>query len=521
LYIQDENFGKIIDYDYIRDRIPAVYDEAFPHYNLLASSNVAAEISNNDPNGMITIGASALAYSILISAGEEEMAANLKNNIFTLGWTEEHCGSDLLSIRTQATKLNDDPEDREYHIKGKKWMINCSFHADYHVVLAKLDPTLDGPRSLSFFLVPRSSCVSWNRLDTHVLKGMVLTEFEIDGPGTLVGKAGHGLTILQQMAMPSKYQCTYMGVIMMYESVPASIDHLGRKVIFGNNPLQFSNVLRQMYDVALKASLYDFIFHRSLAFNENGWLQFHGTFLKSFLLLRINEMLSKNLLIAGSKGFVGDSPIGRDAFDSFVLPVFDGHYTINTLMSAKHIDRYLNATDKVNLEERMEMLRNELFVPRERGEIETRAKDIRKPPFFDLIDYADQFNLPIDGIDMATIIDNVKAVLTAIDDNGLSNDPDHKYKTGDLQHWVESIVAAMEFWKVTEDDNFLNAVIMQYNGFVNAYNAVIAESAFDVPFLTPLHYRPLPENIGDPVTFLKGMLELRGRFERELSPAHI
>ena len=53
--------------------------------------------------------------------------------------------------------------------------------------------------------------------------------------------------------------------------------------------------------------------------------------LKSWLLLRANELLGQNLLVVGSKGFLAESVIGRNAIDSFVLPVFDGHYTINTL----------------------------------------------------------------------------------------------------------------------------------------------------------------------------------------------
>lgn len=490
LYVQDPQFGNIVDYDYVRRRMHEVYDHVYPNYNMLACAHASTIIAGDDPNISITIGASALAYSIIVAAEEYEFAATLKDKIFTLGWTEEHCGSDLLSVRTRATKMSDDPADRQYHIQGQKWLINCSFHADYHVVVAKTDPNNDSPRSLSFFLVPRSSVVKWERLETHILSGMVLTKFDIDGPGTLLGKVGHGLSILQRMAMPSKYQCTYMGIAMLREALPASLKHLSTKNIFGEYPINFTNVFRQMYNLVLQSAFYNFMFYRAVVFNTDGFLQFHGTLLKSFMLLRINEILSKNLLVAGSKGFLKESVIGRDALDSFVLPVFDGHYTINTLMTSKHMDRYLAATETVDLEDRLQRLQDELYIETQHGEIENKALELRKPPFFNYVDYIRQFNLPID-LPAQALVERVQQLMAEIDEVGLSGDSDHRYKTGDLLHWMESVVAACEMWKMTGEDNYLNIIIMQYNGLVNNFNMVVAEGGFTTDFLTPLRQLPI------------------------------
>jgi alkylation response protein AidB-like acyl-CoA dehydrogenase len=501
LYIQDEQFGRIVDYEYIRRRMHEVYDYAYPTYNMLAAAHAAEEISQRDPNLFITVGASALAYSILLAAEEFELAASLKHCIFTLGWTEEHSGSDLLSIRTYATPLSDDPDGKEYYVRGSKWLINCSYHADYHLVIAKLDPEQNGPRSLSFFLVPHSSTKNWERLETHVLQGMVLTKFEIDGPGRLVGKLGHGLSIVQRMAMPSKYQCTYQGVCMLYETIPAAIEWLSRKNIFGSNPIRFSNVFRQMYDLTLKSAVYDFLFHRSIVFNDGGFLAFNGTMLKSFLLLRINELLSKAWLVVGSKGFTRQSVIGRNAIDSFVLPVFDGHYTINTFMTAKHAPRYLYGEEHADLEERLQRLRQELYVPTERGEIYALPKDIRNPPFHDYAHYVNQFHVPLE-LKPEVLVGQMRNLMDEIEDRGLGNDPDYKYKTGDLIQWMESIVAACELWKLTREDNYLNAIVIQYNGFVTTFNSVVSEGCLGTEFLTPIRQVPLPENIDDPAAFL-------------------
>lgn len=507
MYVQDEQFGKIVDYDWLRGEMYKMYDEVYPNYNMLQGAINSTLVGNDDPNLLVTIGASGLAYSIIVAAEEYEIAEKLKDNIFTLAWTEEHTGSDLLSAHTYATPMSDDPDERQYHVKGGKWLINCSFHADYHVVVAKIDPEQDGPRSLSFFLVPRSSCKNWERLDTHVLQGMVLTKFDIDGPGTLLGKAGHGLSILQRMAMPSKYQCSYMGVRMLKRTVPDALDHLATKTIFKEQPLNFSNVFRQMYNIALQAALYDFIFHRAVVYNTDGFLQFHGTMLKSFLLLRINEVLSQSLLVVGSKGFLAESRIGRNAFDSFVLPVFDGHYTINTLMTAKHAQRYLNADRNVDIEERLALLEEELYISTQHGEINNRPQDIRKPPFYNYVHYIEKLGVPLD-LKPEVLVNTIKDVLAEIDANGLASEPEYKYKTGDFLHWLESIIAACELWRLAEDDNYLNAIVMQYNATVNTINNVISEGGFQTEFLMPLRQVPISGDTSDPRAFLMRLFDI-------------
>ncbi len=510
MYTQDPNFGQTVDFDEMRKVMRQVYDHIFPEFDLLKIMRTLTRLFDDHPSLMVAAGASMLAYQMIPAADEPEIAEEVKDSIFSLGWTEEHCGSDLLSIRTSATPVSDDPDEREYHIQGNKWMINNSYHADYHLVLAKVDPEQNGPRSLSLFLVPRSSCKNWERLETHVLTNMVLTKYDIDGPGRLLGKKGHGLSIVQRMAMPSKYQCTYMGVRMVHHAVPAAIEHLSTKNIFGTNPVDFSNVFRQMYTLSLQTALVDFIYYRSAVLNKGSWLQFHGTMLKSYLLLRVNEILSQNLLVAGSKGFVKESYIGQSVIDSFVLPVFDGHYTVNTFMTAKHAARYLSdEMPRVDESGRVDELRREMYVSAPHNELNAQPRDIRKPDFFHLVDAVEQMNLPID-LPMAEVVASVRALLDEIKDADLSNDPEQKYKTGDLIHWVEALFAACELWAVTENDDYLNAIVLQYNGLVTLFNTFVAEGGFKANFLQPMRMLPLPE-VENKRAYLLGLCDVESQ----------
>lgn len=516
-FINDEQFGNIVDFNEIRNVLRRVYDAIVPEFNLLETMNIMAQAFDDSPSHLIAAGASMLAYQMIPAAGDHELAEEVKGdgNIFSLGWTEEHCGSDLLSLRTAATPASDDPDERDYHIKGNKWMINNSYHADYHLVLAKLDPEQNGPRSLSLFLVPRSSTKNWERLETHVLRNMVLTRYDIDGPGKLVGKKGHGLSIVQSMAVAARFQCTYVGMRMLNRAIPETINWLSTKNIFGDNPVNFSNVFRQLYNLSLQAATLEFTFYRAYALSHGSSLQFYGTMMKSYLLLRINEVLSKNLLVAGSKGFVQESIIGRNVIDSFVLPVFDGHYTLNTFMSAKHAPRYLSTDETVDPQVRVGELREAMYVADAYSEFDANPRDMRKPDFIAYVKYIEQVNPPID-LPARTIIDRVTQLLNEIQEKIESpgNDPEFKYKTGDLTHWLEAIIAAVDLWAVSENDNYLNAIIIYYNQFVTVFNDVVSEGNFETAFLTPMRQLPLPDHIDDPQAFLLDLCNIEAQVKK-------
>ncbi|MYE25894.1 MAG: hypothetical protein F4X87_01500, partial [Chloroflexi bacterium] len=132
--IKDPQFGDILDYQRLRAGMMDVLDNVYPTFNLLGSMLEATKHFNNNPSYMTACAASGLAYMMLVAAEEYELAAELKGKIFTLSWTEEHTGTDLLSVRTQAAPCSDDPNEKNFHISGQKWLINNSYHADYHSV---------------------------------------------------------------------------------------------------------------------------------------------------------------------------------------------------------------------------------------------------------------------------------------------------------------------------------------------------------------------------------------------------
>ena len=325
----------------------------------------------------------------------------------------------------------------------------------------------------------------------------------------LSDKSGVACRSLQRMALPAKYHCAYMGVKMVEDSLPAAIEHLSSKNIFGANPIQFSNVFRQLYNLAQQAALINFTFFRALAFSDSPFLQFHGIMLKSWLLLKCNEILSQNLLVTGSKGFLKESNIGGNAIDSFVYPVFDGHYTLNTLLTYKHTRRYLEATRKGDIDARIGVLRENAFVPLEGKQILNNSRETRHPPFFDYADYIERCGLPF-SLDAKILIDASRQILDAIAAREETNEPEFRYKIGMLVHNLEAVLSAVELWKVTGNDHYLNAIVMQYNEVGKLINRIISEGFFEVEFVDPLRQLPLPK-VADPRQFLLDLLNVKGQ----------
>ena len=145
--------------------------------------------------------------------------------------------------------------------------------------------------------------------------------------------------------------------------------------------------------------------------------------------------------MTGSKGFLKQSNIGGNAIDSFVYPVFDGHYTLNTLLTYKHTRRYLDATDQEDIDERIRVLRENAYVPLEGKQILNNSRETRRPPFFDYADYVKRCGLPID-LDAGRLIRASSQIMDAIQDRAATNEPEYRYKIGMLVHNLEALLSA-------------------------------------------------------------------------------
>ena len=112
------------------------------------------------------------------------------------------------------------------------------------------------------------------------------------------------------------------------------------------------------------------------------------------------------------------------------------------------------------------------------------------------------------------MLDGFRNLLAEVQSRGeLGNEPEYKYKTGDLIHWLESVLSAAELWKVTENDHYLNGIIQQFNGFAKHFNDVVSEGNLMTNFITPLRQLPIP-HVDDPKQFLLDLCNVEQQIRR-------
>ena len=174
-------------------------------------------------------------------------------------------------------------------------------------------------------------------------------------------------------------------------------------------------------------------------------------------------------------------------------------------MTAKHVKRYLGATRRADVDERMATLRFGLAGSTIGDPIRANSRKLRNPDFFDYAQYIDDLELPID-LDARRIVTRMQALADELNERDLTTDPEHRYKLGTMLHWMEALLAACEMWKATDEDEYLNAVTMQYNAFANQFNQIISESALRTEFL------PLMRSFEAPREFLLRLYRLAQQF---------
>ena len=140
------------------------------------------------------------------------------------------------------------------------------------------------------------------------------------------------------------------------------------------------------------------------------------------------------------------------------------------------------------------------------------SREMRNPPFFDYVGYVKMCGLPFD-LDVQCLLDTTRAIYEEIESREATNEPEFRYKIGTVVQNLEALLSAIELWKVTENNNYLNGIVMQFNSTGNLLNTIISEGDFSAEFVPPMRQRPLPE-IADPTQFLYDLLDVRSQLRK-------
>lgn len=115
--------------------------------------------------------------------------------LWAQGFSEPNAGSDLSNIRTKA-RLEDGPNGPEWVIDGQKIWTSLAQHAQWIFVLCRTEEGSQGPKGISFLLVPIDQPGVELRPIKQMTGGAEFNETFFDGARTaaanIVGKPGEG-----------------------------------------------------------------------------------------------------------------------------------------------------------------------------------------------------------------------------------------------------------------------------------------------------------------------------------------
>ncbi|EED34268.1 short-chain specific acyl-coa dehydrogenase [Luminiphilus syltensis NOR5-1B] len=177
-----------------------------------------------------------------------DVAEGSKISAFAL--SEPNAGSDVAAMECRA-----EAEGDGFILNGTKTWISNAGIADFYTVFARTDPTLEGAKGISCFIVPADTPgfeVS-ERIDLvapHPLGTLQFTDCYLPAK-QLVGEQGRGFAIA--MATLDVFRSTVAAAAlgMARCALDATLDHIGQRDIFGGKLVDLPLVQAKVGDMAL------------------------------------------------------------------------------------------------------------------------------------------------------------------------------------------------------------------------------------------------------------------------------
>ncbi len=240
--------------------------------------------------------------------------------------SEPEAGSDILSLRTTATRDRD-----EYVLRGTKWFISNGPVAGIFVVFARTGDTEAPHDRLSAFLVTSDmpgvrTTREFSKLGLRTTPMGAIEFDDVRVPvANLLGREGAGYT---GFSSTIEWERTYIfasHVGAMARLLAASIDHATARRQFGRPIGSFQAVAHAIADMKVRLEL------ARLALYQVGWLKREGrwallesTIAKIFISESLTQTALSAMEIHGARGFVEDFGVERELRDALGGQIYAG-----------------------------------------------------------------------------------------------------------------------------------------------------------------------------------------------------
>ena len=242
--------------------------------------------------------------------------------------TEPHAGSDIISMKTKATKTDDG-----YVIDGSKRFITHGHSAGIIVLVAYTDAALKHG-GLSLFVVPGDA--------TGLMRGKKEKKMGLRGSDTadlsfeacfvprenIIGQPGEGFKTVMALLNASRLGIAAEAVGISQGALDLAVNYTRDRTQFGKRLADFQGLQWVLADMALKVELARTLLYRACAAIEKdrnaGEVPKLSAMTKWFASDTAMQITTSAVQLFGGYGYVRDYPVERMMRDAKITQLFEG-----------------------------------------------------------------------------------------------------------------------------------------------------------------------------------------------------
>jgi butyryl-CoA dehydrogenase len=304
---------------------------------------VLEELSRADAGVGVTVAVHTSACTLPILAfGTEEQKRRFVPPLArgeTLGafaLTEPDAGSDAGSIRTAAT-----PEDGGWRITGTKQWITNGAHAGTILLFARTDPSTDGARGVTAFLLDREHVEVTREEEKLGLNSSSTVDLRVDArvPGDrLLHEERKGFSVAMATLDGGRIGIAAQAVGIAQAGYDAARAYALERRAFGRRIGDFQAIQWKLADMATEIDAARLLTYRAAWLKQQGRPHtIEGAKAKLFASETARRQTAEAIQILGGYGYTKEFPVERYYRDAKITEIYEGTSEVQRIVIARSI----------------------------------------------------------------------------------------------------------------------------------------------------------------------------------------
>jgi alkylation response protein AidB-like acyl-CoA dehydrogenase len=248
--------------------------------------------------------------------------------------SEPCCGSDAAAIETTAAR-----QGGVWVINGTKLWITSGMYADYYLLFARTGPKEGRHKTITAFLLKRSSCVETSPIEVMGIGGSGTAEVKLNGceasDDDVVGEVNGGWKVAINGINMGRLNVGALSLGIAEEALAQSMDYATRREAFGRKIAEFQVIQHYIAEMYIKTEALRSLVYTAAKMRDAGDPQFplYAQAAKVLGSRTAVEVSRTAVQIMGGYGYSKDAHVEMLYRDAKVTEIYEGtnEIVLNTL----------------------------------------------------------------------------------------------------------------------------------------------------------------------------------------------